>query len=165
MKKLSGLVLDRYDDPQGSALWNIPVALELVKMGSVLSSEELARLPDETFALIIEDGDVTLKKFSMADAANTALSVIYFMENGHKLPLEAQKVAAANLLKGCGWYGIPTSDELQKVAFGVMGLVNTAVMAPGAVREAKNNLSAVKGTGPGIMTPEQIKQRRLQMGV
>ncbi len=165
MKKLSGLVLDRYDDVDGASLHDIPGALELSKLGSVFTHDELNRLPDDTFALILQDGDVTMKKFSMADAGNTALSVIYFLENGHKLPVEAQKVAAANLLKGCGWYGIPVSDELEKVAFGAMGLINTALMGPGAVREAGANLKAVKGTGPGIMTPDQIKARRLQMGV
>jgi hypothetical protein len=164
MKKLSGLVLDRYDDPEGKVLYSIPEAVELAKLGSFFSHDELSRLPDDTFALILQDGDTTMKKFSMADAGNTALSVIYFLENGHKLPLEAQKVAAANLVQGCGWYGIPVSDELAKVAFGAMGLLNTALVAPGAVREANANLKAVKGS-PAIMTPDQVKARRLQTGV
>ena len=165
MQKLSGLVLDRYDDPDGRALRDIPAALELAKLGSAFTADELNRLPDDTFALILQDGDVVMKKFSMADAGNTALSLVYFMQNGHKLPEEAQKVAAANLVRGCGWYAIPVPPELEKVAFGVTGLLNTALVAPGAVREAKNNLAAVKGTGGGIMTPEQIKARRMQMGV
>jgi hypothetical protein len=169
MQKLSGLVLDRYDDPEGAVLSGLPdggSSLEpLVKRAHVFTYQELGCLPDETFALILEDGETVMKKFSMADLGNTALSVVYFLENGHKLPVEAQKVAAANLIRGCGWYGIPVSDELQKVAFGAMTLLNTALVAPGAAREVKNNLNAVKGAGPGIMTPEQIKARRLQMGV
>lgn len=167
MLKLSGLVLDRYDDVDNTVLGSLPVPVveTFLKRAHVFSSEELGQLPDDTFALIIQDGDVVMKKFSMADAGNTGLSVIYFMENGHKLPEEAQKVAAANLVRGCGWYGLPVSDELVKIAFGAIGLLNAALVAPGAVREAKNNLATVKGAGPGIMTPDQIKARRLQMGV
>jgi hypothetical protein len=168
MEKLSGLVLDRYDlDGEGrrSLCGSIPGYEDLDKCAHVFTPDELQRLPDETFALIIEDSGTVLKKFSMADAGNTGLSVIHFLENGHKLPEEAQKVAAANLIRGCGWYHIPISDELQKIAFGAMGLINAALVAPGAMREAKNNLAAVKGAGPGIMTPDQIKARRLQMGV
>lgn len=168
MKKLSGLVLDRYDLDSETRRFHCnatPGYEELDKLAHVFTQEELTRLPDDTFALIVEDSGITMKKFSMADAGNTALSVIHFMENGHKLPEEAQKVAAANLIRGCGWYGIPVSDELQKIAFGAMGLINAALVAPGAVREAKNNLNAVSEAGPGIMTPAQIKSRRLQMGV
>lgn len=166
MEKLSGLVLDRYDDVGNAVLGSLPVRVVevFVKRAQAFSSEELSRLPDDTFALILQDGDTTMKKFSMADAGNTGLSVIYFLENGHKLPVEAQKVAAANLMRGCGWYGIPVSDELQKVALGLNMLMGAA-MVPGAARESKTNLQAARGTGGAIMTPDQIKMRRLQMGV
>lgn len=164
MKKLSGLVLDRYDDVDGDIIASLPGVEVLVKKAHAFTHDELGRLPDETFAVILQDGDTTMKKFSMADAGNTALSVIYFLETGHKLPAEAQKVAAANLVRGCGWYGIPVSDELEKVALGI-GTLMGATMIPGAVRESKNNLQAVQGTGGGIMTPQQIKARRMQMGV
>jgi hypothetical protein len=165
MQKLSGLVLDRYDTP---AEWrrflcnSRPGYDELDKIAHVFTEDELNRLPDDTFALILQDGDLVMKKFSMADAGNTALSLVHFAENAHKLPEEAQKVAAANLVKGCGWYGIPVPETVEKVAFGAMGVLNAALMAPGAVRESKANLSAVQGTGGGIMTPEQIKARRMQ---
>lgn len=166
MQKLSGLVLDRYDDADGTLRSH--ATEEWAKYAHRFTSDELARLPDETFALVIQDGDVVMKKFSMADMGNLGLSIEYFFEHGHKLPVEAQKVAATNLLRGCQWYGImPRQDEeLHKIAFGPLALLNTALMAPGAAREAKNNLQTVRGAGPGIMTPQQIKARRLQtMGV
>lgn len=166
MLKLSGLVLDRYDDVDHTlkSVWT-----EIFeKTAQVFTHDELSRLPDDTFALILQDGDVTMKKFSMADQGNLGLSIEYFLENGHKLPVEAQKVAAANLLKGCQWYGLviePDRDELlQKVALGV-GTILGATMIPGVAREAKNNLTAAQGTGGAIMTPAQIKARRMQMGV
>ena len=165
MQKLSGLVLDRYDTPSEwrRFLCNTrPGYDELDKIAHVFTDGELSRLPDDTFAIILQDGDTVMKKFSMADAGNTALSLVHFAENGHKLPLEAQKVAAANLAKGCGWYGIPVPETIEKVALGLMGMANAALMAPGAMRESKANLQAVQGTGGGIMTPEQIKARRMQ---
>jgi len=166
MEKLSGLVLDRYDDVDGTLSSEYTRLLE--KTAQRFTHDELARLPDETFAVILQDGDTTFKKFSMADRGNLALSVEYFMANGHKLPVEAQKVAAANLLRGCQWYGWvlePDKDEeLQKVALGI-GTLMGATMIPGAARESKTNLQAARGTGGAIMTPDQIKMRRLQMGV
>lgn len=169
MNKLSGLVLDRYDDVDGALLRFLdisyfPLIEGHTKTARVFSHEELGRLPDETFAVIIHDGDVTMKKFSMADSGNTGLSVAFFLNTGHLLPVEAQKVAAMNLVRGCGWYDIPVPEELQKIALGLNTLVG-ATMIPGAVRESKNNVAASRGTGGAILTPAQIKAQRLQMGV
>jgi hypothetical protein len=166
MKKLSGLVLDRYDDVDRSIRSDYTDELE--KTARRYTYEELAVLPDETFAVILHDGDTFLKKFSMADAGNLALSIEYFKATGYKLPAEAQKVAAANLLKGCAWYGWALEpdldEELQKVAFGV-GTLTAALEAPGAIRESKNQLAASRPAGGAIMTPAQIKAQRMKMGV
>lgn len=164
MQKLSGLVLDRYD-----LMVDISPITEgelggFLKTARRFTPEELSCLPDETFAVILHEGDTTMRKFSMADAGNTGLSVLFFMHNGHKLPAEAQKVAAANLVRGCECYGLEAPEELQKIALG-LGTLMGATMVPGAVRESKNNLNAAQGTGGVIMTPAQIKARRMQTGV
>jgi len=166
MKKLSGLVLDRYDDVDNAVLGSLPVPVveTFLKEAHVFTHEELGRLPDETFAVVLQDGGTTMKKFSMADQGNTALSVAYFLQTGHKLPVEAQKVAAANLMRGCHWYGMEPPAALEKIALG-LGTLMGATMIPGAARESKTNLQASRGTGGAIMTPAQIKMRRLQMGV
>lgn len=164
MKTLSGLVLDRYDDVDG-ALANERIAA-LEKTARRFTHDELERLPDETFAVILEDSGQVFKKYSMADAGNLGLSIEYFMANGHKLPVEAQKVAAANLLRGCSWYGVepPQMGELEKIAIGLMNLAITAATVPGSAREAQSRIQAIKGA-PGIMTPQQVTAKRLQMGV
>jgi len=122
MEKLSGLVLDIYDDPKGDILKSVFPTLEsvpgLVKEAHQLTQEDRDRLPDDAFALILEQGGSELKKFATVDAGNTALSVEYFLKTGHKLPVEAQKVAAHNLCVACGWFGIEPPEELQKVAQG-----------------------------------------------
>lgn len=120
MEKMSGLVLDVYDDMEGTilrGLYPTPADLpELTKEAHALTSEEHNALPDEAFALVLVDGDVELKKFATIDAGNTALSVGYFLTTSHKLPEEAQKVAAQNLCAACGWYDLEPPEELRKMA-------------------------------------------------
>jgi hypothetical protein len=62
------------------------------------------------------DRDVKLRKFACIDPGNTLLSITYFEKNAHKLPREAQKTAAENLLKAASWYDIETTDTLKKTA-------------------------------------------------
>lgn len=117
MEKLSGLVLDVYDDTDGSILQEIfpgPVDLsELEKSAHALTVEEHSALPDDAYALVLVNGDQVMKKFATVDAGNTALSVMYFLKTAHKLPEEAQKVAAQNLTAACGWYGLVAPDLLK----------------------------------------------------
>jgi hypothetical protein len=174
MRKLSGLVLDRYDDVDGTVLRTIPRdglpmtwVEALVKRAHPFTSDELARLPDDAFSVVLQDGGQTLRKYARADLGNTCLHAEYFLKTGHRLPVEAQKVAAANLIEGLSWYRQqPTClADLEKVALGVGSLIGGALVVPGAAREASSNLKAVRGAGPGILTPAQIQSRRLQMGV
>ncbi|MEC8306417.1 MAG: hypothetical protein VXZ72_00960, partial [Chlamydiota bacterium] len=66
---------------------------------------------DNLFALVMVEDNKVLKKFATADKGNTWLSSLYFSLNKDKLPAEAQKVAAANLLMACEHFGIdPTED-------------------------------------------------------
>lgn len=120
MEKLSGLVLDIYDDPRGEVLKTVFPSFEdvpdLVKTAQPVTSDLRDRLPDDAFALILEQNGTELRKFATIDAGNTALSVEYFLKTAHKLPVEAQKVAAHNLCVACGWFGIEPPEELQKVA-------------------------------------------------
>ena len=168
MEKLSGLVLDHYDDYDGSQFrsWyptegEVP---DFIKQAQRLTPEDHGKLPDDAFALVMVDGGTTLRKYACIDEGNIVMSVDYFLKNGHKVTVEAQKVAAANLVTACGWYGLDPPEELQKIAIGA-GLLTAALMAPGASREAKANLLAVKAGPKGqIVTPEQVAMRRYQMG-
>lgn len=168
MQKLSGLVLDVYDDSDGEVLRSIfpsqESVPELIKEAHFLKAEERAEIPSWVFALELVDGDVELHKFACTDPGNTALSIEYFLKTGHKLPVEAQKTAAENLITACGWYDIEAPERLEKVALGLGSLAMGALVLPGAAGEAKKNLAAVEGVGGQILTPQQIKMRRAQMG-
>lgn len=159
----SGLILDLYDDFQGDVLSTIYSSTEevpaLVKEAHHLKEAELRALPDDVFALVaVADGGVKMRKFACTDPGNTALSVEYFLKTAHKLPLEAQKQAAQNLVTACGWYGIDPPSTLQKIA--LMGTVLKGVMAlpaaQGAHAEAKENVQRIKQAPPGtIINPFQ----------
>lgn len=154
MQKLSGLVLDVYDDQGGEVLQSIFPTHEslpnIVKEAHFLSEEERGALPSDVFALELVDEENSLRKFACTDAGNTALSVEYFLKTAHKLPEEAQKVAAQNLLTACSWYDLDPPEELQKVAL-VGGLAKG--LAGVAARTAKKHPGAVLGA---VMTPAMV---------
>lgn len=147
MDKLSGLVLDFYDDPDGEVLRGVFPTYEdvpeLIKEARRITPEEREQLPDDAFSLVLINGDTTLRKYACTDAGNTAISVEYFMKTAHRLPTEAQKTAAVNLVQACSWYGIEPPEELQKLALG-LGTAMTLMSAP----------SVIKGTS------QQIKQNK-----
>ncbi len=168
MEKLSGLVLDVYDDPEGEILRGVfPTYREvpdLIKEAHPLSSAERDQLPDELFALVLLDGGTVLRKLACVDSGNTALAVEYFVKTAHKLPLEAQKVAAQNLIKACGWYGLEPPEVLKQAGLGMraaeklyggkLGLGLAAATAPGIAKgtaqQVKGGLQVAKGSGSMI---------------
>lgn len=163
---LSGVTIDFNDDP--SALADVYSTLDrvpdVVKQAHVLTHDELRQLPDDVYALCLHEDDAgTLRKFACIDAGNTQLAVDYFCAYGHKLPVEAQKVAAANLITACEWYGLTPPAPIEKVANLGLGLsaALTAASLPGQVKGTsaaiKNNLAAAKGAGGAVLTPAQMQ--------
>jgi len=161
---LSGLVLDVYDDQSGETLKSIYPSCDafppMVKTAHVLTSEEREVLPDDVFALVLSNGDgAAIRKYACVDPGNTVLSVEYFLSNRGKLPGEAQKVAAANLITACGWYGIEPPEELSKVALlghaASLGL-NLATTIPAARLEAKDRMATARQSG-GVINPDVVK--------
>lgn len=112
----TGTIIDFYDDPTGVVLKErlaedqIP---DFIKTAEHLGDKNP---PDDVFALVMVDRERKLRKFACVDKGNTALSVIYFMENRNKLPEEAQKVAAANLIEACKVHELAVPWGLRKVA-------------------------------------------------
>lgn len=156
----AGIVLDLYDNPHDlrAIFPSVDVIPDSVKVAHRLSTDELAGLPDDSFALVLlNDGD-RLRKFACVDEGNTVLNLGYFFLHGHKLPEEAQKTAAANLKVACGWYGIDVPEELEKIALG-LGTVMNAAMLPSIVKgtggQMRDNLAATRQAGNVIMTPHE----------
>jgi hypothetical protein len=156
----SGLVLDVYDDFGGGVLRELFPSFddipEQVKVAHVVTAEEREQLPDDVFALVLVNNGETLRKYACIDEGNTVLSVQYFLKNAHKLPLEAQKVAAENLKAACAWYDLQAPEELEKVALGVMTALTAVPVIKGTHQAISENLAATRALGGGagnIVTP------------
>lgn len=142
----SGLILDVYDDVGGAQLKSFfPTRDDIpgfVKQAHALSGTDRDQLPDDAFALVLLNNGEKLRKYACIDEGNTALSVIYFLKNAHKLPDEARVVAAENLKTASGWYGLDVPEELEKEAAGILrrgatalGLASTATNTKKSIDE------------------------------
>lgn len=154
----SGLVLDVYDDALGEQLklfFNSPSDVPgFVKQAHAISPSDHGRLPDDAFALVMVNEGEKLRKYACIDEGNTALSVLYFLKNAHKLPDEARVRTAENLKVASGWYGLDVPAELEKEAGIIGGMVAnkikndplgtalTVATAPALVRGTKQGISA-----------------------
>jgi hypothetical protein len=123
MKKLSGVIFDTYDDFDGRVLKSIITSTndlpDYIKTASRLSSDQIERLPDDQFALIVIDRGQKFKKYATVDKGNTLLSVAYLLkqaESLEKLSPLSLKVASRNLIAACELHGIPVFPALRKLA-------------------------------------------------
>lgn len=164
----SGLLLDVYDDFSGETLRALYPSREDipdgVKQAFCAMGADRASLPDDVFALVLVNNGEKLRKYACVDEGNTVLSVQYFLKHAHKLPLEAQKVAAENLVAACSWYDFEPPEDLQKIALG-LGTAMTALTAvpiiKGTTQSIKENLAATRAgeaAGAGIVTPQMRNQ-------
>lgn len=121
--KTAGVVIDFYDDPNKSLLKQVFPTLEslpeLLKTASkfhILNAKEREVLRDEAFALVMQDEGRVIRKFACVDPANTALSTLYFLRTFDRLPEEAVKVAAVNLVEACERFGLSPPTVLKEAA-------------------------------------------------
>lgn len=154
--KTSGLILDVYDDADGMTLKaafdsqaDIPPS---VKVGHSLSLEERNALPDDVFALVLREDGETIRKFACVDQGNTELSMLYFLDNGHKLDPEAQQKTAENFLVACSWYNLEAPEEIQKIAISMDKVRHVAENANGMVRRDGKHLADRLGSSSDRMS-------------
>lgn len=149
--RLTGVILDIYDDPKATVLLQKlagrPLPEELGN-SDLLGPGDLARLPDHLFGLVATNGDSTLRKFATHDPAHTVTSVMYFLETRNLLPAEVQKVAASNLLIACEEYGIAAPEQLQKVA--ILGAVGAALDVMSLPNQVRDSVSKGRATMDGF---------------
>jgi len=154
--------LDFYDDPTGSVLKGrlntIEEVPDFIKTAERLNAEEMNKLPDDVFALVAFDGGRKMRKFACVDKGNTALSVMYFLENRNRLPEEAQKTAAANLITACGWYNMAPPAELEKVAL-VGAAMGALTMAQGVGQGHKDYKKRKAAMRAGVPASQAFKMK------
>ncbi len=155
--KTAGLMLDFYDDKSGATLrakCPTPESLpESVKEAHILSPEERDVLRDDAFALILHNEGKQLRKFACVDEGNTVLSTIYFMENFDKLPPEAVKTAAVNLIAFNEEFGLAAPELLKLAAVTGMSRKRDSMQQPTVGDESdwaqRTNLRSIQGGADG----------------
>ena len=171
----TGQVLDFYDDPSGTVLKTKLAFAQLpdyIRKADYQTEEKLAALPDDAFALVMVDQGRKIRKFACVDKGNTALSAIYLLENKDKLPEEAQKVAAANLVEYCQAFQIEPPYQLQKLSAVILvkkkegDLTGSTVMPlqsnPNKEADEDSQLKATDEKRAGMA--ERIKTMRITSG-
>jgi hypothetical protein len=151
--KTAGLALDFYDDVDGSQLKKLyPTQQDLpesVKVAHILNEDERSILRPEAFAVILLNEGKELRKFACVDEGNTLLSVQYFEKNHDKLPVEAVKVAASNLMAACLEYDLEIPNFLKMAAKTGMARNRDPMRQPTAGDDAdwsaRTNLLSIQG--------------------
>ena len=128
--KYAGVTLDWYDDQGATLKTKFPTAQSLPDIIKEADIRPMEKLANEDFALVAIDEGNVLRKFACHDPGTTAMSVIYFMEHGDKLPEGAQKMAAANLVDACHQFGLKAPAIMEKMALNVAPVIRS--MAPAA---------------------------------
>jgi hypothetical protein len=145
--KYAGVTLDWHDDELATLKAKFPTADQLpdiIKEADIRPAEKLA---NEQFALVALDAGNVLRKYACHDPGTTAMSVIYFMEHGDKLPEGAQKMAAANLVAACQEFDLAAPVALEKAA-GLRSAVKERARAL-AEKLAGFGSTVAKATGVG----------------
>lgn len=147
MFKYAGVVLDWHDD-QGETLKSLLETAgripELVKTAQMAPKEQL--FPTD-FALVMQDQGHVYHKYACYDPGSAAVSTVYFLEHGDKLPTEAQKVAAACLMDACTNFDIRSPAVMSKIAQG------------GFVGKHLPTFSKIPGVGAALRKGEEVVRR------
>ena len=119
MNRLDSAIIDIFDDVNlGSTLQKVASQLpQDVRSGELPSLEERNEYDDMQFALsIITKTASKVNKFPVNTRINTAMSNQYFDLNHHKLPSEAQKIAATYIKVACERFNLDPSDPVKVAA-------------------------------------------------
>jgi hypothetical protein len=162
---LENAVLDIYDDVNLKHTL-VKVAMQLpesIRNEQLPSVEDKDQLEDSQFALSLFTKSASkMNKFPINSRINTALSNLYFDINHHKLPYEAQKIAAAYLQRACDKFGVVPSYSVKTASKGVPLKTNIyferATETVGHFKQASNQgCYALEGKYP-INTKDDIKK-------
>ena len=159
--KYAGVTLDWYDDRGMTLKAKFPTAEalpDIIKEAGVRPKEQLNH---DDFALVAIDEGNVMRKFACHDPGTTAMSVIYFMEHGDKLPEGAQKMAAANLVVACEQFDLAPPEAMVKAAGLTKKLVELGGKAEVALRKGRRRVrdatSVLRGDSTAV-THERLRE-------
>jgi hypothetical protein len=117
---IAAAVLDFYDDSKHELMSKIASAMPQALRSThatVLTPEQIERLPDSEFGLIVLTKRASvLRKFPVNDPGNAWLSAQYFQNTHEKLAFPARFIAAKFIKTACDAYGVPSSKVVAAYA-------------------------------------------------
>lgn len=122
-----GTVLDPYDDEFESLQQMLKgrEAPDFIKTASIMDREDLQRLPDHAFAMVVVGDGYSMRKYACVDPAHVTVNVMYFLEHADELPEDAKEKVAHNLLRACNHFSITPPAQLTKIAAGKKVLIKS----------------------------------------
>lgn len=111
------MIIDFYDDNGElfrKKVGDMPVP-DFIKNACDLANV-LNTCSEDDFAALIPKETGVLRKFATVDAGNTALSVVYFLENAEELDPGIRKEAAKRLVSACTDFKLSMPDHLLDLA-------------------------------------------------
>ena len=95
-----------------SEVWNLEG--EFTSLSQEFEKNSSApELSDQDYALVVEHGDETIKRFPVCNAESVKVAAKYLWENRGHYPYEWRKTAARNLLKKAEEYGAEIPSDLE----------------------------------------------------
>lgn len=136
--RLAGITFDIYDDQGASLDRDMLKTAGLSDDTSMLSQEELDRLPDRLFAFVATNAGEPIRKYAMHDGPNVVLSSAYFLAHLGNLPQELHSKIASNLVNAHAWYDLSPAEDLVKlsIAGAAMTALNVGLTGMQAMGEA-----------------------------
>jgi len=110
-----GLTIDFYDDIFLDIRENTGL-MEKVGSMKVLTPEELNKLPDEKFGLVVLASPRKIRKYPLHDREHAILAKEFFEKNSHKLTTYMQKTAAYYIGRACTLFGVGEAGGLEKLS-------------------------------------------------
>lgn len=102
----AGFVFDVYDDSTATAR-------RIVAEGGLPSADEVRRLPDRSFAVVLKTaGAPTVRRFPLVDAATTKVAAAYFNRLPEDVPERIREVAGANIAAAAKRFDVPVGAKL-----------------------------------------------------
>jgi len=145
----AGSVIDPYDDGFRSLKNFFGSGREMpdfIKTASILDQDQLSKLPDHAFAVVMVGPDRMLRKYACVDKAHTAVNVMYFLKSEADLPPSARVKVAENLIRACRHFSVQPPAQLSKIA-------------------SLNKKRLIKTDGPDIMVPVQGREKESDVPV
>lgn len=153
MHKYAGVVLDYYDDRGATLKKLFPTQDDLPGVIKTANVANQSYLPNDKFALVMLDQGHVLRKYACVDPGTTAMSAVYFMEHGDKLPDAAQKLAATNITRSCLSYGLmPPAAMVKKGANGSVAASPPPVATDTAAGSGTTGAGGISGIGTAGLT-------------